>query len=439
MAVTDTPDDSDLARWLGSPPRAVLPLSTDDGVVALLAVAGSGSCGTVLSPGFQHAAALALRNARLHAESLRALAQPAPSAPATPDPPQAPLVDMASLLAVVLGRLATARERTTDPSAMRDLSDAEEAAWRVAEAVRRVLGFVPGSGSTPAVPVDLVALVRDTVQATEALWAHAGHGRAVSLDLEPVPPLRVHADEFRQVLRHLLDNAREASPEGRDGVITVRLRWDGGSRVEVSVTDRGHGMDAATRARAGELFFTTKGLGRLGVGLAVAQTMAQRHRGALELSTAPGQGTTVSLHLPTAGALHSPPITTGPASRPRRRILVIDDDEAIRETLAQALEDAGYQVDATGDVGDAVALLGRIRVDVVVTDLVLPGGSGLEVARAAKRTHPDTPVILITGWPGRVDPETLGSQGIDAIVEKPVGLDTLRSTVASLIARAVPR
>jgi CheY-like chemotaxis protein len=198
-------------------------------------------------------------------------------------------------------------------------------------------------------------------------------------------------------------------------------------------------MDAATRARAGELFFTTKGLGRLGVGLAVAQTMAQRHRGALELSTAPGQGTTVSLHLPTAGALHSPPITTGPASRPRRRILVIDDDEAIRETLAQALEDAGYQVDATGDVGDAVALLGRIRVDVVVTDLVLPGGSGLEVARAAKRTHPDTPVILITGWPGRVDPETLGSQGIDAIVEKPVGLDTLRSTVASLIARAVPR
>ena len=118
---------------------------------------------------------------------------------------------------------------------------------------------------------------------------------------------------------------------------------------------------------------------------------------------------------------------------------MVDDEKAIRETLTQVLEHDGYEVDATGDVGDAVALLGRIRVDLVVTDLVLPGGSGLEVARTVKRVHPDTPVILITGWPGRVDPETLEGQGIDAIVEKPVGLDTLRTAVRSLIQRAVPR
>jgi DNA-binding response OmpR family regulator len=118
---------------------------------------------------------------------------------------------------------------------------------------------------------------------------------------------------------------------------------------------------------------------------------------------------------------------------------VVDDEKAIRETLAQALEHDGYEVDGTGDVGDAVALLGRIRVDVLVTDLVLPGGSGLEVARTAKRMDPSTLVILVTGWPGRIDPETLVSQGIDAIVEKPVGLDALRATVASLLERAGPR
>ena len=198
-------------------------------------------------------------------------------------------------------------------------------------------------------------------------------------------------------------------------------------------------MDEATRARAGEPFFTTKGPGRLGVGLAVARAMAQRHRGALDLETAPGQGTTVRLRLPTAGGPEPPPIPAERVSRPRRRVLVVDDEKAIRETLAQALEQDGYEVDAAGDVGDAVALLGRIQVDVVVTDLVMPGGSGLEVARMVKRTHPGTPVILVTGWPGRVDPETLRSHGIDAIVEKPVGLDTLRTTVASLIERAVPR
>ena len=439
VSSTSAPADPELSRWLGCPARAVLALATNEGVAALLTVGGSESCGTALSPEFQGAAALALRNARIHGESLRALAQPSTSASGMPDAAPAPLGDMAGLLAIVLGRLATVRERANDPSTARDLADAEEAAWRAAEAVRRVLGFTPGSGAPPAVPIDLVALVRETVHAAETLWVREGKGHAVALDLDPAPPVRVHPDEFRQALRHLLDNAREASPDGRDDLITVRLRWDGGSRVEVSVTDRGHGMDEATRARAGDPFFTTKGPGRLGVGLAVAQTMVQHHRGTLELMSAPGQGTTVRLLFPIAGGPQPQPTVIGPASRQRRRILVVDDEQAIRETLAQALEHDGYEVDATGDVGDAVALLGRIRVDLVVTDLVMPGGSGLEIARTVKRVHPGTPVILVTGWPGRVDPEALGNQGIDAIVEKPVGLDTLRRTVASLIERAVPR
>jgi DNA-binding response OmpR family regulator len=96
-------------------------------------------------------------------------------------------------------------------------------------------------------------------------------------------------------------------------------------------------------------------------------------------------------------------------------------------------------VHATGDVGDAVAVLGREPVDLVVTDLVLPGGSGLEIARTVKRTHPGIPVILVTGWPGRIDQQTLEGQGIDAILEKPVGLDKLRATVATLIERASAR
>jgi CheY-like chemotaxis protein len=301
------------------------------------------------------------------------------------------------------------------------------------------LGFVPASGRSSALPVDLAALVRDATEASEALWTRDGRAPTIALDLDAAPRVRVHPDEFRQALRHLLDNAREATADGRGDVIAVRLRWDGGSRVEVSVTDEGHGMDDATRARAGEPFFTTKGSGRLGVGLAVVQAMAQRHRGGLELTTSPGQGTTVRLRFPTASDPQPPLASSRSASRPRHRILVVDDEKAIRETLTQALEHDGYEVDATGDVGDAVALLGRIRVDLVVTDLVLPGGSGLEVARTVKRVHPDAPVILITGWPGRVDPETLEGQGIDAIVEKPVGLDTLRTAVRSLIQRAVPR
>jgi CheY-like chemotaxis protein len=193
-------------------------------------------------------------------------------------------------------------------------------------------------------------------------------------------------------------------------------------------------MDEATRSRAVEPFFTTKGPGRLGVGLAVAEAVAARHHGEVVIESAPGQGTTARLRLPTAGGLRSP-------SRPRAaaprvaHILVVEDERPVRETLVQGLAGHGHTVSAAHDMSEAVTLLGREAVDVVVTDLVLPGGSGLEIARTAKRTRPGTAVILVTGWPGRIDAETLKGHGVDAIVEKPVGLDALRAAVATLVER----
>ena len=441
VPAADAPSDPELARCLGATPRAVLPLSVDDWLIALLAVGGARPCGTALSPSFTRAAAVALRNARLHAESDRsaheAPAEGAPPPTVGPDASAAPLGDMASLLAVVLGRLAAVRDRVGDPEAARDLVHAEEAAWRVAEGLRRVLGFAPRAGAHAAAPVDISAAIRDSVRATERLWATEGVVPSVTLDLEPVPPVRVHPDELRHAVHHLLQNAREAGDSA--GPVTIWLRWNGATHVELSVADRGRGMDETTRARADEPFFTTKGAGRLGVGLAVVRAMASRHRGELEIESAPGQGTTVRLRLLTAAGPRGGAVRTAPAAPIQRRVLLVDDDQAVRETLGQGLEREGYLVHATGDVGEAVALLGREPVDLVVTDLVLPGGSGLEIARTAKRARPGVPVILVTGWPGRVDPHTLASHSIDAVVEKPVGLDTLRATAATLLGRASAR
>jgi signal transduction histidine kinase/ActR/RegA family two-component response regulator len=441
VAAADFAPDAELARCLGTTPRAAVPLSVDEGLIAVLAVGGARPCGTALSPAFTRAAAVALRNARLHAESRPTAGETPVDAESPPimktDAGAAPLGDMASLLAVVLGRLASVRDRVGDPEAARDLAHAEEAAWRVAEGIRRVLGFAPRPGAQAPSPVDIGAAVRDSVRATERLWASEGVVPEVTLDLEPVPPVRIHPDELRHAVHHLLQNAREAGDSAAP--VTVWLRWNGATHVELSVADRGLGMDESTRARADEPFFTTKGAGRLGVGLAVVRAMASRHKGELEIDSTPGQGTTVRLRLPTAAGPRAggPRATSAPAGRPR--ILLVDDDRAVRETLGQGLEREGYLVRATGDLGEAVTFLSREPVDLVVMDLVLPGGSGLEVARAAKQARAALPVILVTGWPGRVDPQTLADHGIDAVVEKPVGLDTLRATVASLLGRASAR
>jgi CheY-like chemotaxis protein len=197
-------------------------------------------------------------------------------------------------------------------------------------------------------------------------------------------------------------------------------------------------MDDATRKRATEPFFTTKGPGRLGVGLAVAEAVAARHRGEIEIESLPGRGTTVRLRLPTAAGSRSHPPRPPLASR-KARILVVEDERPVRETLVQGLAREGYAVSAARDAGEALAVLGGEPIDLVVTDLVLPGGSGLEIARTVKRRQPGAAVVLVTGWPGQVDAATLTSHGVDAIVEKPVGLETLRGTISALIERAASR
>jgi CheY-like chemotaxis protein/anti-sigma regulatory factor (Ser/Thr protein kinase) len=275
------------------------------------------------------------------------------------------------------------------------------------------------------------------VQVAEQRWAGEGREARVTLDLEPVPTVLGNAEELRHALDHLLQNAREASETGAP--VTLRLHWDGGSRVELAVVDEGRGMDAATAVRAVEPFFTTKGPGRLGVGLAITRATATRHRGELQIDSRPGRGTTVKVQLPVApGAARA--AGGGAAGRPAgARVLVVEDEPDVREVLVQGLAQDGATVRIADDVRAALALLESTPIDAAVIDLMLPGGSGLEVSRQTRRLHPGASIILMTGWPGRVDPHTLEAHGVDAVVEKPVGLDALRAILAGLLARSGPR
>jgi signal transduction histidine kinase/CheY-like chemotaxis protein len=409
-------------------PRRVVPVVAGEIVVALLLLAGPGGEGALPSEALLAEAAVAIRNARLHAEATRALAELRALRPGGQRvrPPH----DFASLLAVVLGRLAAARERATDAGVARDLAVAEEAAWRAAEAVRGLLGYASGGDAARLEPVDLAAVVRERVAAATGRWMEGGGpSPEVHLDLATVPPVRGSADDLRDVVDHLLENAREASPGAEP--IVVRLRWDGGGRVELDVEDRGAGMDEATRVRAPDPFFTTKGPGRLGLGLAVAQAVAVRHHGTLEVASRAGRGTSVRLTLPSAGRALEGPLRR----RPSLRVLVVEDEPSVRDMLVQALAEDGHAVRGVADGAAALSALAEEPVDVLVTDLALPGLSGLEVARAARGAQPDATVLLVTAWPGQVDRPDLARHGVDLVLEKPVGLGELRTAIERFLAR----
>lgn len=426
-----------LADLLGAPPRLIVPLAVGGRTAAVLVAGGPSPLSLAALAPLAPAAAAAIRNAELHALVIAALAERRGAEGERPVPPP-PVRDLTSLLAVVLGRIALVRERLPGaPPLHADLGVAEEAAWRAAESVRGFLGFAPGHRTDKLIPLDLTAVIRAAVEGAERRWRARGRGPAVKVEIEPLPPVRGSADELREALDHLLENAAEAVAP--DSVVSVRAGWDGGHRVEVTVQDTGPGMDDALRTRALEPFFSTKGAGRLGLGLPVAQAVAARHRGTLTLSSTLGEGTTVRLVLPTsAGArLHG---AAAAARTGSARVLVVEDDLRVREALLELLGKHGHEALGAADAREGLAVFEREPVDVVFTDHAVGELSGLEIARTVKRLRPGTPVILITGWPGRLDAGAIRESGIDRVIEKPVAAGAVLAALeAALTPRSPPR
>jgi CheY-like chemotaxis protein len=178
-----------------------------------------------------------------------------------------------------------------------------------------------------------------------------------------------------------------------------------GEYVVLTVSDTGCGMDADVLARVFEPFFTTKEVGR-GSGLGLSQVLgfAKQSGGGVQIDTEPGRGTAVRVYLPRAAAA---PQAAAPslvaeslrASTPGGSILLVDDDEGVRETTAAMLRDLGFKVIEAGSGGAALEVLDtRRKIDLLLLDFAMPGMNGAEVARAAHARRPNLPILFVTGY-----------------------------------------
>jgi CheY-like chemotaxis protein len=208
------------------------------------------------------------------------------------------------------------------------------------------------------------------------------------------------------------------------------------SWVELEVSDTGIGMTDEVRRRVFDPFFTTKGLHGTGLGLSVVYGIVERHAGQIDVFSAPGQGTTFLLRFRPAS-----PDAPGPAARPAppvipsRRILLIDDDAGVRGSLAALLRAHGQAV-IEADSGEAgLRCLETTPVDVVVTDLGMPGLTGWEVARGVKARDAGLPVVLLTGWGEQAGTEGPPDAGVDRVLPKPAPLATVLATITELTGR----
>ncbi len=340
-----------------------------------------------------------------------------------------------NLLSVVSGRNQLLLLKVKEPEIRGPLEVVQRATHDAAEVVRRVLGFTAMRPVSSAARVDLNEVVGEVIELTRPRWQDQAHLQGIAIDvvsrLGEIPRVAGEDSSLREVVMNLLLNAVDALPRG--GTITITTGVSDGW-VACSVADDGVGMPEEVRHRALEPFFTTKGPHNTGLGLSVAHGIVKRHRGELEIRSAAGDGTVVALRLPpaeTAPADDRAPLVTAPP--PSLTILLIDDEARVRVALADALAALGHVVLQAPGGRDGLEQLERgERVDVVITDLGMPGMNGWEVARAVKARWPDLPVGLVTGWPvgGELTPEEVGR--VDFVIAKPYTLEGLHASLAAL-------
>jgi PAS domain S-box-containing protein len=288
--------------------------------------------------------------------------------------------------------------------------------------------------SQPLQPIAADALLAQVVALTQPRWRDQAlaEGREITVltDVQPTPPVLIDEHDLREALINLVFNAVDALPTG--GTITLRARGANGS-VVLEVSDTGIGMTEEVRRRCIEPFFTTKSERGTGLGLAMVYGVVQRHGGRLEIESAPGQGTTVRIHLPAVQPTTPTPATAAPPPAQRSlRVLVVDDEPGVRAVLTEYLTGDGHHVTPAANGDEGLALFQAGTFDLVITDLAMPGLTGDRLAAAIKAFSPHTPVVLSTGFGSSLAPSQGRPLAVDAVLPKPATLDALRQVIAAV-------
>ena len=337
-----------------------------------------------------------------------------------------------NLLAVTLGQ-AELLER--DASSPREgLEAIREAALEGRETVRRLQHFTR-SGVFREEPswVQPRQAVEEVIASVLPTWKGRAQDEGVSYevvtDYGPVPAVRVPVSALTEVLQNLLLNAFEAMPKG--GQVRIRVRADF-RHVLIAVSDDGEGISPVIRPRIFDPFFTTKPAPSSGLGLSICLRVMLGLGGTVAVDTALGRGSTFTVRLPLPREAQVPAAPRqAPARRipQRARILVIDDEPLVVETLAGLLQQAGHAVETalTGSAG--IERYRQQRFDCVVTDLLMPGLNGLTVGRAIKDQDPGAYVVLLTAQAEQLDARQTAAAGVDRVIAKPVSREQLLSIV----------
>ncbi len=348
--------------------------------------------------------------------------------------------DFNNMLAIVIGSLDLAQRRSEGASAVmrRHIDNAMDGARRAATLTARLLAFSRQQALVPKV-IDANAFVSDI---GELLRRALGGAIDVEKNLDPgLWRTCADAGELENALINLAVNARDAmAGRGRLTIKTANATVDEaaaadgatvGQYVRIDIADTGSGMTDEVRARVFEPFFTTKAVGHgSGLGLSQVYGFVRQSHGHIRIDSAVGRGTTVSLYLPRWTGPDAPSVPVVPASLPRANagevVLAVEDDDGVRAVTTAALADLGYTVLEAAKPEAALAILDRAeRIDLMLTDVVMPGLTGRELAERAFVLRPEMKLLYTTGYIRTAEADKRALEPDQPVLPKPFTVDQL--------------
>jgi CheY-like chemotaxis protein len=351
--------------------------------------------------------------------------------------------DFNNFLMIIQGNIELAKTHLDIDNPVQGILDQIAGAYkRAALLSSQLLTFAKGGAPIRRL-VSVADLVTDAVQ-----LARAGAATSITVHLtEDLGFAQVDPGQIGQVLHNILLNARQAMPEG--GIIEVHAERtesvmclnssDGGPRVTISIRDYGCGIAGDVQARIFDPYFTTKPDGS-GLGLATAHAIVAKHGGHISVESKPGEGTLFTIDLPASCDCPAPPaLVVSNLQTGTERVLVMDDDEAVRYLLGVVLSTLGYEVRTARDGAEAIAVYEQAKIagkpfDVALLDLTVKGGmGGIETAARLKEMYPSSKLIVSSGYSDAPVMSDFAKYGFDAVITKPSTVAEISATFRSVL------
>jgi signal transduction histidine kinase len=334
-----------------------------------------------------------------------------------------------NILSVISGRTQILLKKLKESSYYKDIKMIEQASADGALAVRRLQSVrTHGDKKKKYEILNVNDLILEVIEIVRPRFEREAQSTGITYDVKltlgSFSSVKCDPAALREVFLNVINNAFDAMPKG--GKLTIQTTLEK-QKVFIFVSDTGQGIPEEVREKIFEPFFSTKGDGGNGLGLSIAAEIIANHQGKIYVDSIPKKGSIFMIELPAAD---EEPASTPPQSPPSEdfvcKVLLVDDENAVGETLAEMLRGEGYEVVTVNDAKEAVMKFVKSDCDLVLTDLSMPGINGYELAKRIKSLKKNIPVILITGWNQERDNIKDKNEIIDGLIEKPFDLNQIK-------------